>query len=224
MTGSSAATDAYWKNGYAKIDKVAPPEVARGLLGIISRHIATPEIGRKMLNPPSVNAKPSYEFYSYRFPLVAGFHWGLTAQMCDLTGKRLLPTYAYFRVYQNGDICTVHSDRPSCEHSMSMPLAYGDDILWAFEIGQRHYEFDVASQIKAATDFGEEPYTSLDLAPGDAILYCGTSRRHGRMSPNPNKWSAHLFLHWVDADGPFKEWAFDRQVLPPIEGFRFPSA
>jgi hypothetical protein len=29
------------------------------------------------------------------------------------------------------------------------------------------------------------------------------------MEPNPNRWSAHLFLHWVERDGPYAEHAFE---------------
>jgi hypothetical protein len=44
---------------------------------------------------------------------------------------------------------------------------------------------------------------------GDAVLYQGVHHRHGRMTPNPNGWSAHLFMHWVDQDGPYRDQAFD---------------
>ena len=37
---------------------------------------------------------------------------------------------------------------------------------------------------------------------GDAVLYQGVNYAHGRITPNPNAWSAHLFLHFVDRNGP----------------------
>lgn len=43
------------------------------------------------------------------------------------------------------------------------------------------------------------------------------------MSPNPNAWCAHLFLHWVDVDGPFKEWTFEKKPMPQPAGFAFPK-
>jgi hypothetical protein len=58
-------------------------------------------------------------------------------------------------------------------------------------------------------DFGSEPFSSVRMEIGDAVLYQGVRHRHGRMKPNPNAWSAHLFLHWVDRNGPYKEHAFD---------------
>jgi hypothetical protein len=30
------------------------------------------------------------------------------------------------------------------------------------------------------------------------------------LDPNPNSWSAHLFLHWVEKDGRYRDQAFDR--------------
>jgi hypothetical protein len=222
MSSAGETVSDYSRRGYAHIRAAAPPDVAHNLLGIVSRDLARPGIGERALRSPAISAKACYEIYSYHYPLLTGFHWGLTARMCDVTGKKLLPTYGFFRVYQQGDICIVHSDRPSCEHSLSLALAYADDIVWSFEIGTRHYEFEAACQLKASDNFGDEPHSTVFLPPGDAILYQGVNRRHGRMSPNPNKWSAHLFLHWVDSEGPYKEWVFDKQVIPQPGGFYFP--
>ncbi len=213
---------AYHARGYAHLQALCPPAVTRHLLGVICEDLGKPGIAERFLRKPTVNAKPSYEFYSYQYPPVMGFHWGLTSRMCEVTGKNLLPTYGFFRVYQKDDICTVHSDRPSCEHSLSLALAYADDAVWDFEIGSRPYDYESACMLKAAADFGGEDYATLKLTPGDAILYKGVNYRHGRMTPNPNRWSAHLFMHWIDVDGPFKVWAFDKQVLPEPTGFVFP--
>ena len=38
----------------------------------------------------------------------------------------------------------------------------------------------------------------------------GVNHRHGRLDPNPNSYSAHMFLHWVDSSGPYADHAFDR--------------
>lgn len=224
-TQTAPTAESYHRDGYAHLRAMAEPEVARALIGIIRRDMtARPETLQRMLSKPSVNTKPAYEIYGYRYAPIMGFHWGLTSRMCEVTGRRLVPTYAFFRVYQSGDVCTVHSDRPSCEHSLSMPLAYSDGIVWDFEIGRNYYELETASNIPVADDFQQESYSTVMLNPGDAILYKGVNYRHGRVKPNPNRWSAHLFLHWVDTEGPYKEWAFDRQVMPPVGDFPFPNA
>ena len=38
------------------------------------------------------------------------------------TGLKLVPTYAYCRLYKNGNILRRHKDRPSCEISTTIHL------------------------------------------------------------------------------------------------------
>jgi len=211
----------YDTDGYALVKSAAPPAVAQNLLAIIHANMTRqPGLLKQFVSEPRVNVQPAYEFYGYRLPSVMTFHWGLTSRIAEIAGKRLLPTYAFFRIYLKGDRCLVHSDRPSCEHSFSMPLGYGDDIVWPIEIGERFHEEKEAADRPKADDFEGDAHKSLLLNPGDAIVYHGVNYRHGRVTPNPNSWSAHLFLHWVDADGPFREWSFDRKEFP--SGVNFP--
>lgn len=206
--------ESYERKGYVALREAAPPEVARGLLGLICKRLAEPGAAQRLLSAPSVNEKPAIEFHSMQYTLALGFHWGLTPRIADITGRRLAPSYGFFRAYQKGDVCLVHSDRPACEHSMSLALGYSDEIIWDFEVGSQHFEYDEACKLKFASDFGDERFEQVKLAPGDAIVYRGVNRRHGRIAPNPNRWSAHLFLHWVDLDGPYAEWAFDKRPPP----------
>jgi len=60
----------------------------------------------------------------------------------------------------------------------------------------------------------------VSMKPGDAVLYEGVHHRHGRTDPNPNRWSAHLFLHWVDRDGPYRDHAFDGRAPAGVD-FQF---
>jgi len=57
---------------------------------------------------------------------------------------------------------------------------------------------------------------AVAMAAGDAVLYQGVHHHHGRVTPNPNRLSAHLFLHWVERDGAYANYAFDGQ-RPPAE-------
>ncbi len=47
------------------------------------------------------------------------------------------------------------------------------------------------------------------MKPGDGVRYQGTHHRHGRLDPNPNGWSAHLFLRWLDRGESYAAEAFD---------------
>ena len=67
----------------------------------------------------------------------------------------------------------------------------------------------------------------LEQAPGDLILYRGSDCIHWRrrMRGGPDAWQAQLFLHWVDADGPYANvCAFDtRPALGLSENHRDPQ-
>ncbi len=160
----------YHETGHTVLRAAAPPEVARGLLALITSAMRRPDVAERMRSRPTVNTKPSYEFHSSQFPAIFGFHWGLTSRVVDITGKRLAPSYCFFRAYQQGDRCTVHSDRPACDHSMSLALGYADNIVWPIEVGSRFRAIEEANTIKIADDFGAEDFASVALNPGDALV------------------------------------------------------
>jgi hypothetical protein len=212
----------YDESGYAPVKSVVPREVAAVFLSITQKGMgdSRDSQARFAANMKPLN-KPAYDLYSRDYPAALTFLWGLTPFFERVIGKSLLPTYSYFRVYQEGGLCMVHSDRPSCEHSMSLALGTSDGRHWPFAIGQRRLSEQEIQAGEILPDFGEDEYSSLDLDPGDAVLYQGVHYRHGRIVPNPNRWSAHLFLHWVERDGPFKEFAFDKRALPGGAEFKF---
>ena len=200
----------YKKDGYATIRGLVPPEVASNLFKQIQMDLAGS--GKSFENFAKLHDLSKHQTvdisgHFYR-PLTT-FLWGLTPIMCELTGADLLPSYDYFRIYQKDDICRVHSDRPSCEHSVSLTLAYSDDLPWPLEVGS----IRVNDEGPFFDDFGDEPFSAVAMQPGDAVLYRGMNLRHGRTQPNPNRWSAHLFLFWVERGGEFEQHAFDEQRL-----------
>ncbi|HLL30511.1 MAG TPA: hypothetical protein VK403_05905, partial [Allosphingosinicella sp.] len=159
---------------------------------------------------PEILKRPALQVYGGDYAPMQFFLWGITPLISRLVGRELLPTYDYFRVYRAGDICRVHSDREACEHSLSLALGYSDGRIWDLEIE----ESALASGPGAVEDdFSGQKYASIGLQPGDALLYRGVDHRHGRTIPNPNRWSAHLFMHWVESDGPYRDQAFDG--IPP---------
>jgi hypothetical protein len=179
--------------------------------------------GHAMLAPPSIGNLPCFEAYCYNMPVLLTLLWGLTPRVEQLTGCRLLPTYSYFRTYQRGDLCRIHCDRPACEHSMSLTLAYSDGHEWALEVGRGVVPPELRGTERGDDDFGDDEHAAFAMRPGDAVLYRGVEHMHGRTVPNPNRWSAHLFLHWVDRDGPHAGQAFDRQSVSGPADFVFPA-
>ena len=141
------------------------------------------------------------------------FLWALTPTISRLTGRDLLPSYDYFRIYREGDVCKVHADRPSCEHSVSLTLDYSDGEIWDLQVARDR----TARGQPVTEDFGGAEFSSIGMKIGDAVLYQGVHHRHGRITPNPNEWSAHLFLHFVERGGPYEDQAFDKKVsLNPV--------
>ncbi len=204
----------YEEQGYAHLRGLVDGRVAGAFLHRIAKDLgktALPLRGKDA--HPRVLKRPALQVFSADYAPMQFFLFGLTPLMSRIVGRELLPTYDYFRVYRAGDICRVHSDRDACEHSLSLTLDYSDGKVWDLEIGSRALP---GVQKLVTEDFGDETYASVAMAPGDALLYRGIHRRHGRMTPNPNRWSAHLFLHWVEAEGEYRDQAF--QGADPAPG------
>ncbi|HMC92761.1 MAG TPA: hypothetical protein VKI45_09900 [Allosphingosinicella sp.] len=197
----------YQANGYTLIEQLVPAEVGRAFLRQLKADIeGSGHSLERLVQPSPLLNRPSVELYGYHYRPMLMFLWALTPTMCQLTGRDLLPSYDYLRIYRRGDICRVHTDRPSCEYSLSLTLDYSDGLSWPLEIGTERLR---EPEHKARETFRGSASVALPMEPGDAILYEGVFHRHGRTVANPNLWSAHLFLHWVERGGPFAEFAFD---------------
>ncbi len=108
------------------------------------------------------------------------------------SGLRLFPTYAYFRVYKPGDILKSHTDRPSCEVSVTLCLGYSAPAPWPIWI------------------VGPCSRSEVSLEPGDVLLYRGIECEHWR-EPFVGEHQAQVFLHYVDKNGPHADWKYDRR-------------
>jgi hypothetical protein len=209
---TSPAED-YRRQGYAALRQFLPREVAFAFLARFKHDLAAQGITMDRLNREGpLLRRPAAEIYGYHYAPLATLHWGMTPAVTELVGEPLLPTYAYFRLYREGDICKVHCDRHSCEHSLSLTLAYSDDRPWALEVSP--VRVDTPYQRADDRFSADEQPSGVAMEPGDAVLYQGVHHHHGRTTPNPNRWSAHAFLHWVARDGPYAEHAFDGQCPP----------
>jgi hypothetical protein len=200
---------AYAEKGYVLLENFFPPLVMAVFHGKIQADLNLRDNPSFVSRTPLLT-KPALEVYSRQYPPMATFHWGLTPAVADIAGCELIPTYAYFRVYQHDDVCLVHSDREACEHSLSLTIELSDSLPWALCIGERSLE---GPEPTSGFDFGEHSFAELPMNAGDAVMYRGVTHHHGRIAPNPNRWSAHLFMHWVDANGPYADHAFDRVML-----------
>ena len=53
-------------------------------------------------------------------------------------------------------------------------------------------------------------FKNFDLGKGDAVFYKGCEVPHMR-KPYDGDWYVQIFLHYVNADGPNKEWLRDKR-------------
>lgn len=109
-------------------------------------------------------------------------------------GIQLLPTYTYARIYRNGDVLARHQDRPSCEISGTMTLGFDEaSALWPIYFAENEDD-----------KLGEE----INIGVGDLVMYRGCELPHWRPKYKGN-WQVQVFFHFVDANGPYKDYQFD---------------
>ena len=191
-----------------KLPGAMAPEIADAFLRTIWTDALRDQLAFQTEQQPVLKNR-ALEVHGRHYRPLLALHWGLTARVAERLEMDLLPSFAWFRVYFEGDICRIHSDRPACEVSLSLLLGSSDGLPWSLDIGTR----PIADGYEITDDFGDEPFESFDLGPGDAVLYFGSRRRHGRLAPNPNRWSAHLFLQWVERGGAHAGEAFEGLTL-----------
>ena len=203
-------TEEYRRQGYVALPRLFPVEILHAFYQQLQADMKRGgrSMGSFKARGPLLS-RDAIEIYAYQYPPMLTFLWGLTPRMAAVAGCELLPTYSYLRLYQQGDICRVHSDRHACEHSLSLTIAYGENKPWPLSVETARSEPNAA----VVDQFADAPFASVPMAAGDGVAYQGVHHRHGRVEPNPNSWSAHLFLHWVDRNGPYKAEAFDRPAM-----------
>jgi len=110
------------------------------------------------------------------------------------TGLKLNPTYSYARKYAPGDELKPHIDRAACEISATLTLGFEGNV-WPIHISKDE---------KVENDVGP-----IELPVGSMIVYRGMEINHWRLPYNEGEWQCQVFLHYVDADGPYKDLKYD---------------
>ena len=127
------------------------------------------------------------------------------------TGLELWPTYSYYRLYKIGDVLKRHKDRPSCEISATLQISTNREDNWPiwFQLPDNSEKL-------------------VNMKNGDMAIYKGCEREHWR-EPLQSKYGRvgkffnqvkkrkddtyhhQIFLHYVNAQGPYVHYAYDRQ-------------
>jgi len=141
----------------------------------------------------------------YNFPPYKELHYLVKKEVEDTLDIDLYPTYYFDRFYFTGQGLKRHSDRPSCEVSVTLQISTNRKEPWPIW-------FETLSV--------DERF--VNMKNGDAVIYKGCEREHWRY-PLESKYNKiqrvfkkddtyhhQIFFHYVNANGPYLPFAFDR--------------
>jgi hypothetical protein len=133
------------------------------------------------------------DFYWYADPLTEILLENYLNKMEQVVGKKLLPTYSYSRIYTEKNELAPHTDRESCEVTVSINIATSgkeSPIYLQDHSGKTHQYF---------------------LSPGDAVVYKGIEITHWRrpLKETGTKLNAQIMLHYVNKEGLYSNYFLD---------------
>ncbi len=231
-TGTSwTCNDQFEKDGYFVIKDLWDPE---------ELYYPVPDIrGQLNYNKNQDSDKNSYNHLPvenqvegslarYWHPQYRKIHSGVRKKLEKAIGRKLYNTYYYDRFYFAGQELLKHTDRDSCEISVSIHISTNlpDDLKdWPLKIKTPDTYVDKTR--RAILVPGEE--RSAILNPGDGLVYKGCERPHWRdpmLTPAPRKrdwflkkigkyneieyYYHQIFFHYVLQDGIRSHCAYDR--------------
>ena len=170
------------KNGYKYIKNFLTPEELR-LLGdyTLMYHRFNTE------NFDTSEQSDNHDSFVYHDKIFESLLKNKVPLMEKESGLKLYPTYSFWRMYTRHAILYKHTDRPACEISVTLPL-FSSGEKWPIAMGGKY----------------------IDIELGDAVLYEGCDIEHWRDEYHGDGQS-QVFLHYVDANGKFKDFKFDKR-------------
>tara|TARA_S200002703_G_scaffold86546_1_gene74576 strand:+ start:2386 stop:2946 length:561 start_codon:yes stop_codon:yes gene_type:complete len=130
-----------------------------------------------MEDGPAVPRAPYSYFYAD--PLMESIMLKKKPLMEKETGKKLLATYSFWKIYTKFLNLPKHTDKPACEISVTVNISSDVKNYPIYMDGNR-----------------------IDLNPGDAVIYLGCEVEHYR-EEFKGDWCTQVFMHYVDAEGPY---------------------
>ena len=193
-------TEAFHRNGYLYVPNAvdfkslycSPPVDKEGqrITGI-ERHFR-----RQKTEFNSVEPQVNGSLARYNHPFYKATHYSLMKKIEGILSMDLLPTYYFDRFYYEGQELTRHHDRPSCEISATVQISTNRDEAWPIW-------FERPDQTE----------NSVSMKNGDMVLYRGCEREHWREPlTGENSYHHQIFFHYVNAQGPYVHYAYDRGV------------
>jgi len=148
-------------------------------------------------------------------------HSQIRIKLEKILGKKLYNTYHYDRFYNSGQELQNHTDRSSCEISVTIHISSNINSPWPIWI-KTPDTYDDPNKKTNIIKKGEN--RSIVLDPGDGMIYKGCERPHwrdplpkeyhrtwyGKKIEKENLYYHQVFFHYVLADGIRANYAFDR--------------
>lgn len=106
----------------------------------------------------------------------------------EISKLSLYSTYTYWRGYTYGSILNNHTDKPSCEISITANI---DNCGASWPIYMDN--------------------TDIEIKTGDAVMYLGCEVPHGRKDYFKGNYMAQVFFHYVDQNGKYKSFKNDER-------------
>lgn len=134
----------------------------------------------------------------YNHPKFKDIYYHVKDVVEKVIHEKLYPTYYYDRFYFKGQDLKRHTDRESCEISVSMHISTNADYDWPI-----YFELENGEVHEMVTK------------PGDAVLYRGMDLPHWRepLKGDHNTYYHQIFMHFVRRDGYLVHHAFDSSVM-----------
>lgn len=174
------------EKGYAHIPNFLDPQSCRD---ITSEFYRLREEGQTVKDDTQA---PNSDSFGHQ-PAFDSLLEQLTPNVETIVNKKLYPTYGYGRIYKPDSDLAFHTDRDSCEVSLTITLSFKGNP-WPIYMCKK-----------------ENDCTPINMEVGDAVIYKGCDIVHGREKYTQGEEQIQIFLHWVYQDGDRAEWKWDKR-------------
>lgn len=126
-------------------------------------------------------------------------------------GKKLWPVNSFFRIYDKESDLPIHTDRKACEYTVTICLGcYPVDKPYDIFLGDK----DENSDYKYYDRDGKFTSMKIDykyaMKKNDALIMKGYNKLHWRERCKHDHYAC-IFFHYVEQDGEFAEYKFDKR-------------
>ena len=198
------SAELFEKNRFILVKEIIPPALVEIANQYTLMKVRTGQGGVDTQVPGT----PSF----YGDTLMETIQMAITTRIENLIGKRIFPTYSYFRVYKNGDDLPPHIDRPPSEFGVTLCLGYNysniDNSNYRWKIYMDNKMDYRRNEMKARKKADLTEGVGVDLNPGDCVIYHGCEVRHWRHAFE-GKSQSQAFFMFVDQDGPYAKYRYD---------------